>query len=107
MVPEAQTSNGHDMVIGKRDVNGNGHLTFINTVLKRFRLLERVKHVQTMYTWRQDTITQIHVEDVTMHVTGSRDEVISSGPGFTNITLKFINKWNCGFRKYVILYGHH
>lgn len=105
IVPEEILYNGHSTVIGERDPNENDYVAFAFTVTRRAKLLGWVELVQTFHTWRQETITQIRVEDPGMRLTGGRVEVINNGPGSQNVTLKFYSSFNSGIYKDVVLYG--
>lgn len=105
IVPEGQASNGHDTVIGRRAPNGVDHVAFVDIVHIPAIPFWTVQHEETFHTQRQEIITQVRVEDVTMVVTGGRVQRINNGPGFQNVTLKFYSEWNSGIDKVVALYG--
>lgn len=106
IVPEGILYNGNTVVMGTRDPNGKDHIVRMQFVYVRAKLFQKVQYQETFYTPRNEVITQIHVEDVTRHATGSRVELINNGPGCQNATLRFFSKWNSGIDKAVLLYGY-
>ena len=106
VVPLGEISNGHGLIIGRRAPLGYDEVLLVERISIPARHLRRVRHEETFHTPNHEIITQVRVDDPTMEVTGVQVTLIDKGPGYENVTLSFLSRWNSGIEKVVVLFGH-